>query len=335
MTQVETTGKAKILAEFQQLLRDRNQIESRVTTREEEAKQEQNQRILETASQYTTDRIVRGLTDLQLEFSGTVTGLSDRLSNEITKLDELRQAIAIETQNLQDLRRTRIVADALYILNQEHQERLRLLEERVTREREALDSEMTATRKVWQREADEFSATIAENDAILGQVRQRQEADYEYETERSRTIANDEYEETRRQVEREIQAATEAKEKDWAEREAVLAANQAALAEYRQKVEAFPAELEEAIKKAREEGIRDANQDGKVKADLLTKEWEGVKQGYDLQIQSLNAKIQQQTEQISEISAQLQAALRQAQELAMRAFESSSNRMTTTQGNNS
>ena len=335
MTQVETTGKAKILAEFQQLLRDRNQIESRVTTREEEAKQEQNQRLLEIASQYTTDRIVRGLTDLQLEFSGTVTTLSDRLSSETTKLDELRQAIAIETQNLQDLRQTRIVADALYILNQEHQERLRLLEERATREREALEKEMTAARKVWQQEADEFNTAVAENDALLGQVRQRQEADYEYETERSRTIANDEYEETRRQVERETQAATEAKEKDWAEREAVLAANQAALAEYRQKIEAFPAELEEAIKKAREEGIRDANQDGKVKADLLAKEWEGIKQGYDLQIQSLNAKIQQQTEQISEISGQLQAALRQAQELAMRAFDSSSNRMTTTQGNNS
>lgn len=335
MTQVETTGKAKILAEFQQLLCDRNQIESRVITREEEAQQEQNQRILEVASQYTTDQIVRGLTDLQLEFGGTVTSLTERLSSEMTKLDELRQAIAIETQNLQDLRQTRIVADALYILNQEHQERLRLLEERATREREALDSEMTAARKAWQQELDEFNATVAESDDMLSRLRQRQEADYEYETGRSRTIANDEYEEARRQAEREIQAATEAKEKDWAEREAVLAANQAALAEYRQTVDAFPAELEEAIKKAREEGIRDANQDGKVKADLLAKEWEGVKQGYDLQIQALTAKIQQQTEQISEISTQLQAALRQAQELAMRAFESSSNRMTTTQGNNS
>lgn len=334
MTQIETTGTAEILAEFQQLLRDRNQIESRVVTREEEAKQEQNQQILETASHYTTDHIVRGLTDLQLEFSDTVSNLSERLSSETTKLDELRQAITVETQNLQNLRQTRIVADALYILNQEHQEKLRLLEESATREREALENEIVATRKAWQQNLDEFNTTAAESEAILGQMRQRQEADYEYEMGRSRTFANDDYEETQRQVEREIQTTTEAKEKDWAEREAILAANQAVLAEYRQKVEAFPAELEEAIKKAREEGIRDANQNGKVKADLLAKEWEGVRQGYDLQIQSLNAKIQQQTEQISEISTQLQAALRQAQELAMRAFESSSNRMTTTQGNN-
>ncbi|NEQ98125.1 MAG: hypothetical protein F6K30_15640 [Cyanothece sp. SIO2G6] len=332
MVQVETAGKAKILADFQQLLGDRTRTESRVTTREEEAKQEQNQQVLATVSQYTTDQIVRGLTDLQLEFSDTVTSLSDRLSTETTKLDELQQAIAIETQNLQDLRQTRIVADALYILNQEHQEKLRLLEERATREQEHLEREMTATRKAWQQELDEFNTTVAEREAILDQARQRQEADYDYETGRSRTIANDEYEAAQRQAEREIQTTTEAKEKDWTEREAVLVANQATLAEYRQKVEAFPTELDEAIKQAREEGIRDAHQDSKVKADLLAKEWEGIKQGYDLQIQALNAKIQQQAEQISEISTQLQAALRQAQELAMRAFESSSNRMTTTQG---
>ena len=324
----EKLGKAEILAAFQQLLRDRNQASSRVVTREEEAKQEQNQQILETASQYTTDLIVRGLTDLQLEFGTTINELSERLSGETTKLNELQQAITVETQNLQNLRQTRVVADALYILNQEHQEKLRLLEESATREQEALESEIAITRKAWQQELDEFNANATESETLLGQRRQQQEADYAYETERSRTISDDDYEEKQRQVEREIQTTAEAKEKDWTEREAVLAANQASLADYRQQVEAFPAELEEAVRKAREEGIRDANQTGKVQANLLEKEWEGVQRGYDLQVQALNDKIQQQTEQISEISTQLQAALRQAQELAMRAFESSSNRIT-------
>src|SRR5207253_739180 len=121
----------------------------------------------------------------------------------------------------------------------------------------------------------------------------------------------------------------QAKEKDWTERESILATHQKLLEEYQQKVTAFPSELEEAIKKSREEGIRDAHQDAKVKADLLEKEWESTKQGYELQIQSLETKIQKQTEQIAEISAQLQTALRQAQELAMRAFDSSSNRIAT------
>ncbi|MEP0868606.1 hypothetical protein NDA01_02200 [Trichocoleus desertorum AS-A10] len=106
-----------------------------------------------------------------------------------------------------------------------------------------------------------------------------------------------------------------------------MPANQTQLETYRQKAESFPTELEEAIKKSREEGIREVKQDAKVKADLFEKEWEATKQSYELQIQSLEAKSQRQTEQITEISNQLQAAMRQAQDLAMRAFESSFNRM--------
>lgn len=116
------------------------------------------------------------------------------------------------------------------------------------------------------------------------------------------------------------------KEKQWSEREQLLTANQALFTQYQKKAAAFTTELEEAIKKAREEGIRDINQEAKVKADLLEKEWQSTKQGYELQVQSLEAKIQRQTDQITEINTQLQAATRQAQDLAMRAFESSSNR---------
>jgi hypothetical protein len=323
MTQVAAkASKSTILDAFQKLLAERQQMASRVATKEEEAELEQNQKVLEAVSQYTADSIVRGLADLQLEFGGIIGDLSTRLSTETTKLDELKQAIAIETQRLQALQKTRIVADALYILTQEHQENLRLLEQRLAQERETLTAEMAETRKVWQREQAEFEATVTEGDGLAERERERQEADYAYNTERSRKIATDEYEEKKRQIERELQVTTEAKEKQWAEREAVLTANGTLLAQYQTQVAAFPAELEEAIKKSREDGIRDANQDAKVKADLLAKEWEATQQGYELQIQSLDLKIQRQSEQINEISLQLQAATRQAQELAMRAFES-------------
>jgi hypothetical protein len=327
MTQlVVKDNKTKILQALQTILAERSHLVSRIATREEEAEKAQNQNILATVSQYTADSIVRGLADLQLEFGNAVTGLSTQLSTETTKLNELSRAIAVEMQHLQDLQQTRVVADALYLLNQEHQEQLRILEQRTTRDREALNQEMAQVRKVWQQEQQEFEATLTETDELQQQERQQQEADYEYDAERSHKIATDEYEAARRQIEREIQDETQLNGKLWAEREQNLAGNQKLLKEYQQKAAAFPAELEDAIKKAREEGIRDANQDAKIKADLIEKEWESTKQGYELQIQSLDAKIQLQGEQITEISTQLQAAMRQAQELAMRAFESSSSR---------
>lgn len=321
-----TTSKAKLLNAFHKILAERRSLSSRVATREEEAEKARNRSVLETVSQYTADSIVRGLADLQLDFGTIITGLSTRLTTETDKLDDLQRAITVETERLQDLQQTRVVADALYLLTQEHQENLRQLEQQSTGDREALEQEIATTRKLWQQEQTEFEAGANESSELLQRERQRQEEDYTYETERSRKIATDEYEETQRQIERDIQATTATKEKDWAEREHVLASNQALLAEYQQKVAAFPTELEEATKKAREDGIRDANQDAKIKADLLAKEWEAAQQGYELQIQSLEAKIQKQTEQISEISTQLQTALRQAQELAMKAFDGSANR---------
>lgn len=322
-------SKAKILEAFQQILAERQKIESKVATKEEEAEKERNQTILAAASQYTADSIVRGLADLQLEFGTIIGGLSTRLTAETTKLEDLKRAIAVENEHLQDLQQTRVVADALHILTQEHQEKLRELEQQARSDRETLAQEILQARKTWQQEQEEFEVAQQESNELLTRERQRQEEDYQYETERSRLIAADDYAETRRKVERELQEARQSKETDWAEREQVLTTHQTLLEEYRRQAEGFPHELDEAVKKAREEGIREVNQDAKIKADLAEKEWEATKQAYALQVQSLEAKIQKQTEQIAEISQQLQAAMRQAQELAMRAFESSSTRIST------
>jgi len=329
MTQIAAQdSKTRIIDALQTILAEQRSLSSRVATRAEEAEQERNRSVLEAVSQYTADAIVRGLADLQLDFGTTISELANGLTRETTKLEDLKRAIAVETKNLQDLQRTRVVADALYLLTQEHQETLGQLDQQANRDREALDREKTAIRKDWQQEQEEFDSNANDNRELLSQLRQRQEADYQYDSNRARQLARDDYDQTKRQIEREIQETIAAKEKDWAERERLLAADQGLLEEYQQKVSSFPNELEAAIKKAREEGIRDANQDAKVKADLLEKEWESTRQGYEIQIQSLEMKIQKQTEQIMEISTQLQTALRQAQELAMRAFDSSSNRIT-------
>lgn len=316
--------KTKVMDAFQRLLQERQGFTSQVATKEEEAEQARNRESLETAAQYTTDAIVRGLADLQLEFGTVVTSLTEQLSTETDKLEDLKRAIAIETDHLRELQQVRIVADALDLLRKEHQERLRQLDQQVERDREALGKEQIEARKTWEKEQTEFEAIAQERERLQQRQRQGNEADYTYELERSRKIETDDYDETRRQVEREIQETTQAKQKDWQEREQVLDDNQAKLEEYQAKVDAFETELDEAKKKARQEAIQDTNRSAEVKANLLEKEWEAAEQAYQLQIESLEQKIEKQSTQISEISAQLQTALSQAQELAMRAFSNTS-----------
>ena len=67
--------------------------------------------------------------------------------------------------------------------------------------------------------------------------------------------------------------------------------------------------------------IRETAGEAKVKAELLEKEVEGNRKVYALQIASLEETLKKQAEQIESLSAKLQVALTQAQELAMKAIE--------------
>lgn len=316
-------SKEQILVAFKEVLAEQKKLESRIATREEEAEKAKNKELLDTASTYTVDSIVKGLADLQLDFGSIIQNLAAKLSTETTKLDELKRAIDIENQHLEELRKIRVVADVLHILNLEHQETLRSLEQTHTEERERLEKEQTNLRKAWQKEQETFDNNVQERTARLTADRQRETDDYQYQLERVRKIELDEYEEIKRNLERELQEAEKDKQKQWKERTHLLDSQQTEFTENQKKVEGYPKELEEAIKKAREEAIKDASQDAKVQADLVQKEWEAAKQSYELKVQSLEQTIERQTEQISELSAQLQAVMQQAQNLAMRAFETS------------
>lgn len=318
-------SKAKIIQSFQKILADRQNITSKVATKEEEAEKEKGKQILETAASYTTDSIVKGLADLQLDFGSIINQLSEKLNTESGKLQEVKRAIEIESQHLQELQKIRVVADTLHILTQEHQEKLNFLEHDFTEEREALAKDMTTKRKAWQEEQQKYEIKVREENQQLIKQRQQEAADYQYELEHQRQIEMDEYEEMKRKLERALQYLNQEKEKKWQERESYLAENQAEFEKNRKKVAGFDEELKKAYVKAKEEAIQEANREAKVKEDLFAKEWEGLKNGYELKVQSLEEIIQRQTEQITDISTQLQAAMKQAQDLAMRAFASSNN----------
>jgi hypothetical protein len=317
-------GRQQLMQAFQQILAERNKIESKIATKLEVAEKAKNKEILETASTYTVDSIVKSLADLQLEFGSIVNSLSEKLAKENSKLDELSRGIDVETVYLQELRQIRIVADAVDVLMQEHQEKLKTLEQDTSSKGEILEKEIVQTRKDWQKEQVQFDEAVQAYNELQTKQRQQELEEYQYKLENTRKINSDAYEARKRNLEREVEESTQEKAKNWAEREKVLKDNQPLFTEYQKKVAAFPAELEEAVKKAREEGIKETSQKAKVEADLFEKEWESTKQNYELRIKSLEETIQKQTEQIESISVQLQATLKQAQDLAMRAFDSSS-----------
>ncbi|WP_310485866.1 hypothetical protein [Chamaesiphon sp. VAR_48_metabat_403] len=316
-------SKTQILTELDRILAEQSRPGSKVATKQEEAQLVKNKEIVAKAATYTDDTIVKGMADLQLEFGSIINGLSERLTVEVEKLAQVKQSIEIETQHRSELQQIRIVADALHIITQEHQQSLKAIEQKLATDRENLEKEQTSHRKQWEQSNHDYTEQQTESATIVTKERQKEQDEVQYKVLRDRQLQTDGYTEKKRNQEQELQSLDRDKQKQWKEREKFLKDNQKLADENTAKVAAFPAELEEAVKKAREESIKETSSDAKVKADLAEKEWEGNKQGYDLKIQSLDRVIERQNEQIIAITEQLQTVMTQAQSLAMKAFETS------------
>ncbi|MCC0175615.1 hypothetical protein I4641_01300 [Waterburya agarophytonicola K14] len=314
-------NKDAILAAFDRLLNQYQISESKIATKEEEAEKNKNQQLLKKTVNYTADNIINGMASLQLSFGSAVNGLADNLTIESNKLDELQKVIAVEQEYLQQLNQVRLVADALHILNLEHQEKIESLQAKTSQEKETIEQEVAQSKKYWKKEQDEFEVRVKESAELLAKEREEEEADYQYELDRQRTIENDEYEESQRLQTRELVEQEAVNSQDWAEREKYLADNKPEFIKNQEQIDGFEAKLKEEYNKAKGNAIKEADNKYKVEAELQEKEWSGNQQGYELKIESLTVVIERQTQQITEITAQLQEVNTQAQNLAMQAFQ--------------
>ncbi|MDJ1184996.1 hypothetical protein [Roseofilum casamattae] len=317
-----TSSKSQLLQAFEKILQERRSPNAKVESKEQEAQREQNAELVTKVSSYTRDRLITDLATLHLDLGNTIDELTAKLSSETDKLSEIKQAIEVKKEELEYLKTVRVVADTRHLLTQEHQAKIQALETDITTRQEALQKESDRQRKLWLKEQELYETGIAEETEQTERDRQYQETDYTYDIEKLRQIDTDNYEERKRKLEHELRQRQHQLDKDWQEREAILTEKETEYNQHCEQITGFEEELKQAYIKAKEEAIQDANRDGKVKSDLLEKEWTGTQQAYELQIQSLEQTIQRQTEQISTLSDRVQDAVNQAKELAMRAFAS-------------
>lgn len=324
MTTTNKETKEQIILSFERLLQDYKQNESQVVTKEEELEKEKNKQLLEKTGDYTVNNIVNGMATLQLDFGNLTKEIAQRLDNESNSLEDLKKAITVQKETLSEFKKIRLVADALDILRKEHQERLKTLENRIKESHENLEKEELINRKNWEKEANEFAVKIKEEADLILKLREQEEADFNYEIEIERKVRMDDYEETKRNQERELNEWNKDKEKGWQERETILKKEEKEFNDNKKKIEGFEEKLKEEYNKAKGDAIKEADKEAKVKSDLMEKEWEANKQGFEFKIQSLEANVEYQNQQIAEIIAQLQNATNQAQALALKAFEKES-----------
>jgi hypothetical protein len=319
--QNEPKSREEIQKAFAPLLRSHEAKAGQISTKAEEAQLAKEREVVDRAVTYTVESIVNDLAKLQLEFSSSVDVIAERLTGESAKLEELRGAIKVEAKRLDNLRSTILVAEALAILEQDHKHKLAAFEQEVAEKTLELEQEIAETRARWAKDAEEHAAEVAEHDAAQAKERAQASADHAYERERQGKLDADADAERRRDVERELADEEAAKVKDWNAREKQLSAVADELAELREKVAAFPQEMEDKVKAARDKAMATVNREAKFAAEMAQKEHDGKLKVAELKIHTLEERIARQTALIAELNEKLDATIAKSQNLAEQAFK--------------
>ncbi len=319
-----------ILKAFEKLRIDQQRLESQVATKEVLAARQQDKELVKLATSYTAESIFQALAKLQSGFGQSATEWSKTMAEEVAKLAQIQRAIQVEIQRLESLRNIQIAAEALNILQQEHQQVLQKLATEYRQQQENLETEMSKQRQVWQQQQENFEKAKVKQVLVLAKVRQAEEEDYEYQIKRQRLEEANGYEQQKLTLERELADGQQTRERNWGAREDFLAKQQAPFEEYKIKVDNMAKDIEEAMKKSREEAIKETYREEENKAKLLEKEVEAKRKAAELKIESFTKTIEEQRVRIAQLSEQLQAASKQAQQLAITAVSANTGTATKT-----
>lgn len=326
--------KAEILEAYQELNEEKNALEAQIQKLNSTRNEVQQTRKEEIKPMTTTSAVkkpkmqqtIENLLLLQTGFGSAVSELSEALTSEAVKLGELRQTVTHELQQLEELHDLETVDDdTLDNLVQRYEESAKTFDEELSVRRETLEQEIQEQQKAWQKEQEEHQRIVKERNETYKKSQLRDQETYNYNLKLQRDVDNDTYSQTKKNLYKQVEDLQEEQEKQWNEREKMIAEREKLYSEVKAKVEEFPQKSEENIKRGKDQGRNIGNYQAKIKADLFAKEVEGQKQYYELRVKSLMETIQSQDTRLQTLSKQLDSALKQVQDLAVKAIEGASN----------
>jgi DNA repair exonuclease SbcCD ATPase subunit len=331
----EKSTKAEILQAYEEIAKEKSALKSEldqalktphpVAVKEKPPSEPKTPMNQTTSIQQKMNSTIENLVKIQLGFGSAASELSEQLTTKASKLAEIKQSVNTEVQQLQELHKLEISPETLDTLIEAYENNSKAYQEEFNQRYETLSQETQQQRSSWQKQQDEYKLSLKERNETLAKSRQREDISYKYDLELQRKLESDEYEQRQKTLYKEIEEIQQETEKKWTEREKVIAEREQQFAELKAKVEAFPKDKEAAIKKASEEGKGIAHYQAKIKSDLLNKEVEGQKRFYEQRLQSLEQTINNQESRIQNLSNQLDSALKQVQDLAVKAIEGSAN----------
>jgi uncharacterized coiled-coil protein SlyX len=333
----EKSTKAEILTAYNELVAEKKAADDRIKALQKQAttqpvaaaptvKAESKVPTMNAAtSKDRIDRTIASLEHIQLGFGTAIGELSEQLTTEAAKLVEIRTQVATEITALKTLHDLDVSEDICDELLERYETSAKTFDRELTQRKEAADLEIDTQNKTWQKEQEQQHLSSREQAELDRKNSQRESQEYKYNIDLERKLDREQWEQQQTTLERELAEIKEVQTKAWELKEKSIADRETQFHEVKDKVAGLEQELETAIRKAKEEGKGIANSQAKIKSDLYAKDVEGQKRFYESRIESLQQNIDSQSMRVDRLSQQLEAALQQVQDLAVKAIEGSAN----------
>lgn len=313
-----SSTKAQIWNAYKALLKDKKQLE----------------KVKATAVAATTPAVdapsdvagvISGLEQLGVGFRESVGSLQERLVGEASRLSTLREAAGELRLRLMRDHGIEVSEDSLATLLEEDAKRIEAADAAFSTREATHAAEMEVLRAEWAAASSTHDAAVAERDGDRAVAVEREQAAYRYDLERRRAADADAYTQAKKVREKALATFEADTRAAWTAREEAVDVREEELVELEAKAEAFPAERDAAVERARVQGRALALKQAETEAKLRGKAFEGRQRLASERIEALETTIATQKAQLDRLGAQLEAALEQAQQLAVKALEGAAN----------
>jgi hypothetical protein len=315
----DKSTKTEILDAYQELLvklKEQKAQDAKAVKKEAEEKE-----VVRAAVSNSVEGIVKRHADLKLEIVKSMDSLEEKLIAEFRRLTELEQAIAVETNLLEELFQIKAEAETLAALVAAQDQKKQSFAEDMETKKADFETEMSARKSAWKKEQEEYEAAKKERDSQTKKERQREEEEYEYDLNLKRKKEADAYAARKTAMEKDLTEKKAAFEKDVEEREKSLAAREKELEDLRTRVESFPKELDKTVRETEKAVMDRIEFKYKYQAELTAKEIEGERRLAQQAIAALEKKISEQEEQVRQLTQRASEAGLQVQQIAIKAIE--------------
>lgn len=310
--------KQEMLAAYHDLLKQLEEQEKIALKPEVTMERKKSKEVVDIADGLSTESVMQGVNSVRAEIGKLLVQLTESLEKEVQKYKTVREAIEVREKDLRDIYEIEKSAQTLAALIEAQSAKREEFEREMAEEKEKLSNEIADLRTAYQQEKVVFEAQRKEQDEAEQKRREREKEEYEYSFKRQQQLAHHAVEDELKTKEKEMQQKKETVDKEIAERARKIAEDEKRVAELQKRFINFPQEMETTVQKAVKESTEKLQTEAKTREELLRKTFEGEKNVFVAQIDSLEKTTKEQKEQILRLSQQLEKAYQKIEDIAVK-----------------